>query len=257
MAWNEPGGGRNRDPWGGNNGGDGPPDLDEALRKLKDRFGGLFGGSGGSGGRISGGLVGLIIAALIALWAFAGVYQLDAKEQAVVLRLGEFHEVKGPGLRWNPPIIDSVTRVLVTEERQYTSRGLMLTQDESIVSVPLSVQYNIADSKAFVLNVKEPEISLTHATESAIRHVVGSTTTSDVLSEGRSAMAEETRSRLQQYLDSYNTGIYITQVNILEAEPPTQVKASFDDVISAKENKDQYKNQAEAYYNGEIPEASW
>ncbi|MCV6604488.1 MAG: FtsH protease activity modulator HflK [Porticoccaceae bacterium] len=256
MAWNEPGGGRDRDPWGGKKGGEGPPDLDEALQKLKERFGGLFGGSGGNGGKgVSGALVGVVIGALLVIWGLMGFYQIDAKEQAVILRLGKFQEVKGPGLQWNPPVIDSVTKVLVTEEREYRSKGLMLTQDESIVSVPLTVQYNIKDSKDFVLNVKDPEVSLRHATESAIRHVVGSTTTSDVLSEGRSALAGETRSRLQEYLDNYQSGIYITQVNILEAEPPTQVKAAFDDVISAKENKDQYKNQAEAYSNEVIPKA--
>ena len=254
MAWNEPGGGR--DPWGGKNNGDGPPDLDEALKKLRERFGGLFGGSGGGkGGGVSGGMIGVVLVIVAALWSLAGIYQVDAKEQAVVLRLGKFQEVKGPGLRWNPWLIDSVTKVLVTEEREYPSKGLMLTQDESIVSVPLTVQYNISDPKAFVLSVRDPERSLHHATESAIRHVVGSTTTSDVLSEGRSALADETRTRLQQYLDNYGSGIYITQVNILEAEPPSQVKDAFDDVIAAKENKDQYKNQAERYYNGLIPEA--
>ena len=281
MAWNEPGdpsnddkdrrnggrsgqnGSRPNDPWGQSD--QGPPDLDEALNRLKGQLGGIFGGGksgssgssgfGGGGGQISGSLIGVVVAALVLFWAFAGFYQVDEKERAVILRLGQFHETVGPGLNWNPVFIDQRYTVLVTQEQDYHARGLMLTEDENIVEVPISVQYNIPDPKSFVLNVRNPETSLHHATDSAIRHVVGSTNSSDVLSEGRLAMAGETRDRLQQYLDSYQTGINITRVNILKAEPPSAVKSAFDDVISAKEDKDRYVNEAEAYANGIVPEA--
>ena len=261
MAWNEPGG-KDKDPWGGggkNN--DGPPDLDEAFKKLQEKLNGLFGGgsggkgsSGGSSGGFGGILVVLAVVALI-IYGIAGVYQVDAKEKAVVLQFGAFQEIKDPGLRWNAPIISQVFKVNVTTESQYPARGLMLTQDESIVELPLTVQYNVADVKAYVLNVKDPEISLRHATDSAIRHVIGSTELNQVLSEGRQKIAAEVKMRLQTYLDNYGTGILVRDVNIQEGRPPEEVRAAFDDVIKAQEDEERLKNEAQAYANAVIPEA--
>ncbi|HAB54799.1 MAG TPA: FtsH protease activity modulator HflK [Cellvibrionales bacterium] len=271
MAWNEPGnnsdknGGRkdgpkSNDPWSQQD--QGPPDLDEALNKLKAQISGIFGGSGGgrrsgsgSGGDMPKGLISLVVIVLAVVWGFAGFYQVNEKERTVVLRLGQFHETVGPGLHWNPLFIDQRYTVLVTQEQDYHARGLMLTKDENIVEVPISVQYTIPEPKKFILNVRDPITSLHHATDSAIRHVVGSTVSSDVLSEGRQAMAQETKERLQRYLDSYETGIAITLVNILKAEPPKAVKSAFDDVISAKEDKDRFVNEAKTYANGIVPEA--
>ncbi len=263
MAWNEPGG-NNQDPWGNRNNNDGPPDLDEALKNFQKKINGIFGGKGGgngaNGGSSNGGgvssaaiVAGLVIGAII--YAVAGIYQLDEKERALILRLGKFHSIEGPGLHWNPPFIDERFPVNVTEERQYRTGGLMLTEDESIVEVPVTVQYNIAEVKSFVLNVRDPEISLQHATDSALRHVVGSTELNQVLSEGRGKIASEMSLRLQQYLDSYATGINIVGVNIQEGKPPAAVKDAFDDVVDAKEDLERLKNEAQSYANGIVPEA--
>ena len=256
MAWNEPGGGK--DPWGGNNGGDGPPDLDEALQKLRSRMDNIFGGSGGKSGGSDGSsknLVGIILVVLVLGWGMTGFYQVDEKEQAVVLRLGKYLDTVGSGLHWNPPLVDSVTKVRVTEERQYSSRSQMLTEDENIVELPLTVQYNISDVKAFVLNVKTPEISLRQATDSALRHVVGSSKLDEVVSTGRLKIGDEVKLRLQTYLDSYGTGIKVRKINIQEAKPPSQVKAAYDDVIKAREDRERFINEADTYANGIIPEA--
>jgi len=261
MAWNEPG--KDKDPWGGRGGGnknDGPPDLDEAFKKLQDKLNGMFGGGSGSGGARSGGtnfgplfLIGAVIALVI--YFAVGFYQVDAKERAVVLKFGAFSEIKTEGLNWNAPLITDVYIINVTGERQYPSRGLMLTEDESIVELPISVQYNVADVKSYVLNVRDPETSLRHATDSAVRHVIGSTELNQVLSEGRQAIAAEVKQRLQRYMDSYGAGIQVINVNIQEARPPEEVRAAFDDVIKAKEDEARLKNQAQAYANGIIPEA--
>lgn len=260
MAWNEPGGGR--DPWGGNNKGEGPPDLDEALRKFQERFGGLFGGGGG-GGKPPVFLIILGVLVLIigfsfmrgdANWFF-GIYQVEERNQAVVLRFGKYHQTLGPGLRWNAPLVDRVMIENVTEVRHWNSRGPMLTQDENIVEVPINVQYNIKDVELFVLNVKDPDDSLVNASDSAIRHVVGSSSLNDVLGEGRVALATEVENRLQRYLDHYGTGISVLQVNLLRAEPPEAVKPAFDDVIAAREDQERIKNEAEAYRNQVVPEA--
>ena len=252
MAWNEPGGGR--DPWGGNRNNDGPPDIDEALKKLKEKLGFLGGGSGsGSGG--GKGFVPISLFVIAVLWGLLGFYQVDQKEQALVLRLGKYHDTLGAGLKWNPPLVDKVVIVPVTEERQYSARGLMLTQDENIVEISLTVQYNIANARDFVLNIKEPETSLKQATDSALRHVVGSTGLDGVISTGREQVAEGTAQKLQDLLDIYGSGINVVKINIEEARPPTEVKAAYDDVIKAREDLERLVNEAQAYSNGIIPEA--
>lgn len=265
MAWNEPGGGNGgKDPW--NSGGDKntPPDLDELLKNLSDKLGGVFGGGkggkggngskGGAGGGSGFAMLGLVVAALV--WAALGVYQVDAKEQAVVLRLGKYQGVVGAGLHWNPPLIDSVTKVNVTEVRQYHTAGEMLTEDENIVDVPLTVQYNIKNIKDFVLRVKDPITSLQHATDSALRHVVGSTGLDQVLSTGRLQLGVDVEGRLQSYLDIYSAGINIVTVNVLEGKPPAAVKEAYDDVIKAREDRERLINEAQSYANGMVPEAS-
>ena len=259
MAWNEPGGNKPKDPWGG--GDQGPPDLDEALKKFQERLGGIFGGSGSGSGSGSGGgrlpvnIIALVLVGLVIFWGAMGFYKVDEQERAVILRLGRYNDTVGPGLHWNPRFIDNVARVTITTERQYTSRGLMLTEDENIVELPLTVQYNIGDAKAFVLNVKNPEISLQQATDSALRHVVGGSTLDMALGEGRQLIGDEVKLRLQTYLDDYGTGINIIKVNIQEGKPPAPVKDAFDDVVKAKEDEERLKNEAQAYANGVVPEA--
>jgi membrane protease subunit HflK len=266
MAWNEPGN-NGRDPWGGGNRNDqGPPDLDEVVKKLQQGLNGLFGKSGGGSGGgsdsgdgpgidFSGKIVGVF--ALIALIAYGalGLYKVDEQERAVVLRFGQFLETKTPGLRWNAPIIDEVNKVNVTRVRTHTSQGVMLTEDENVVDVTLAVQYVISNPRDFLLNVREPEVTLTHATDSAIRHVVGSSEMTAVISEGREALGGEVQQRLQEYLENYVAGLRVVKVNLENSQPPSQVQAAFDDVIKAREDEQRLKNQAEAYSNGVIPEA--
>lgn len=273
MAWNEPGGNsNNQDPWGsggrrGGNGGDnqGPPDLDEAFRKLQDRLNGMFGNGkrrsgpgtdGGSSGRSGGlGLLWIGLAAVLAFWLYSAIYIVDEQEQAVILRLGKYHETVGPGLNIYFPPLDQRFQENVTRERSYSKQGQMLTEDENIIEVPLTVQYRITDLRNFVLAVDQPEVSLQHATDSAVRHVVGSTSMDQVLTEGREVMAADVKERLQRFLDSYSTGITVTQVNLQSAAAPREVQEAFDDVIRAREDEQRLKNQAESYANGVVPEA--
>ncbi len=264
MAWNEPGGNsNNQDPWGGRKGGgrQGPPDLDEAFRKLQESLNGLFGGGkkrGSDNGAGSGGGFGLLfvgLGLLAAIWLYSAIYVVDEQEQAVVLRFGKYYETVGPGLNIYFPPIDRKFQENVTRERAYSKQGQMLTEDENIIEVPLTVQYKISNLQDFVLNVDQPEMSLQHATDSAVRHVVGSTEMDQVLTEGRELMASEVRERLQRFLDNYRTGINVTQVNIQSAAAPREVQEAFDDVIRAREDEQREKNQAETYANGVVPEA--
>jgi membrane protease subunit HflK len=258
MSWNEPNGGNGpRDPWGGKD--QGPPDLDEALRKLQAQLNGLFGRrSGGSGGGTAkgmGGLVGIVAIVALTIWGLLGLTQIGEQERAVVLRLGEYNKTAQPGLFWYPRGIDTLTRVNITQVRSAQFRETMLTQDENIVDVSMSVQYVINDPKNFVLEVRDPERSLQHAAQSALRHVVGDGTMALVLTEGRAEIAVKVRERLQLYLRNYTTGINVQKVNIDDASPPTQVQEAFDDVIKAREDEERVKNEAESYANGIVPEA--
>ena len=141
-----------------------PPDLDEAFRKLQDSLNGLFGGkrsgngsgsgSGGKGGGL--GLFGIGLAILAVLWLYNAIYVVDEQEQAVILRFGKYYETVGPGLNFYFPPIDKRFQENVTRERAYSKQGQMLTEDENIVEVPLTVQYKISNLQDFVLNVDQP-----------------------------------------------------------------------------------------------------
>jgi membrane protease subunit HflK len=257
MSWNEPGGGNKKpqDPWGGGN--QGPPDLDEALKKLQAKLGGLFGGSSSKGGGtpagVSGAALGVVALVALLIWAVMGVYQVDEQERGVVLRFGKYLDTIPPGLHWNPRFIDDVTLLNITKVRSATFREIMLTQDENIVEVKLSVQYVITDPVKFVLKVRDPERSLQHASQSALRHVVGGISMDMVL--GRAQMAAGVQQRLQEYLDLYQTGILVSKVTVDESKPPTQVQAAFDDVIKAREDEERVQNEAQAYANSVVPEA--
>ncbi len=260
MAWNEPPGGNNdKDPWGNpKRGNDGPPDLDEVFKKLNDRIGKIFGGNGGGSNKNSSGaggiflIVGVLVVIFLAMDAF---YTVDERERGVVLRLGKFSEVTDPGLKFKLPIVDQVEKVSVTDIRSYSKTSQMLTQDQNIVEVSLKVQWRAADAKAFALNVQNPGRVLEHATEAALRHVVGATLLEQVLTQGRTQLAQDVRLRLQQSMDTYGTGIIVSQVNLEEAKAPSEVQAAYDDVVKAGADEERFKNEAQAYANQIIPEA--
>lgn len=277
MAWNEPGGGKQHDPWsgggrrgggggGGNGGNQGPPDLDEALKKFQDKLNGMLGGRGGKGGGGKGGkggggrrntfaLPGLLIIVALAIWAASGFYLVDQSERGVVLRFGKFQEVVSPGLHWNPPLIDDVRMVNVTRVRSLTQTQSMLTRDENIVEVEISAQYQVANPRDFVLNVRNPQLSIENALDSALRHVVGGTEMIDILTSGREILGSSVASRLQSYLDSYGTGIRLQTINIESTSAPAPVIDAFDDVIRAREDRQRTINEGMAYANAVIPAA--
>ncbi len=260
MAWNEPGNNGDRDPWG-NRQDHGPPDLDEAFKKLKDNLGGMFGGGSSSGGSTGGGMLtssvlGVLAAVAAIGYGLMGIYTLDEQERGVVLRFGQVQEaVVMPGLSWYPPIIDRVLIHNVSRVRSHPHDSEMLTEDENIVKVKLTVQYVIDDVVAYALEVRDPEKSLHQSTESAVRHVVGSTEMDEVLTEGRAVMGDEIKTRIQDYMAAYGTGIAVTQVNVDETAPPDAVREAFDEVIRAREDEVRVRNEADAYANQVIPEA--
>ena len=281
MAWNQPDGNGDRDPWGNRGRQQGPPDLDEILRKLQSRWGRVFGrrplgggrsGGGGSGrGFGRGGAVGaaLVAVVLVAAWWLAGIWIIQEPEKGVVLRFGELHRTMDPGFNWAPYFIDSVITVNVDRVRnaeigfrnQGTSvapvprEALMLTEDENIVDLQFAVQYRVKDPAQFLFENSEPEIALRQATESAVREIVGRSKMDFVLTEGRGAVAAETQGLIQDILDRYRTGLHVMSVNMQNAQPPTQVQDAFLDAIKAREDQERIINEAKAYQADVVPKA--
>lgn len=273
MSWNEPGGNK-KDPWSGREGAKGPPDLDEIMRSLEARLAGLFGGrSSGSGGNNSPvRTIGIIAVIAIGLWGLMGVYLVDEGSRGVLTRFGAYIDTAMPGLHWHfPPPIEKVEVVNIDQQRfveiGYRSGGrqqslgsvpkeaLMLTEDENIIDIRLAVQYQIKDPRAYLFNVAEPDATLKQVIESAQRAVIGKNTMDYVLTEGRGRIPDEIKSEIQQTLDQYRTGIRVSNVSLVDAQPPDEVQSAFEDAIKAREDEQRLKNEAEAYANEVVPKA--
>jgi|TARA_A200000113_G_scaffold224888_1_gene244000 membrane protease subunit HflK len=254
---------QDKDPWGNKND---APDFDELMKKFSSILGGKKSSSNGSGGGGNNTNFGgfkfpsskIFMYALFGfsiVYASQCIYQLDASERAVILRFGKFYEEQTEGLNFRLAGIDERYIENVSLTRRYTQTNSMLTKDENIVDVTVSAQYRIANLKDFVLNVRDPEGSLRNAIESALRHVVGDNTLDQTLTVGRENIAQEVETRLQAYLDIYQTGLLVQQVNIEKTDPPAAVKNAFDDVVAAREDKERLQNEAERYALTIVPEA--
>ena len=273
MAWNQPGNnGQDRDPWGssnnqgGNSGGNkggrdqGPPDLDDIFRKLSKKLGGFGGGKSGDNGTRGAGnggkLVGIAAAAVVVIWAASGFYTIKEAERGVVTRFGKFSHLVEPGLNWKPTFIDQVQAVNVEAVRELAASGTMLTSDENVVRVEMNVQYRVTDPARYLFAVNSPDDSLRQATDSALRGVIGRSTMDRILTEGRTVVRSETQREIEETIRPYNMGISVLDVNFQAARPPEEVKAAFDDAIAARENREQYVREAEAYANEVQPRAN-
>ena len=267
MAWNEPGGSGNKDPWGnkGGNNQDGPPDLDEVFKKLNEKVTSLFGGKGGrSGGGSSsaGGSKGLgfIAAIVLVIWGLSGIYIVDEGREGVVLRLGAFDRITEPGPHWYPRFIEKVEIVDVDRVRSIniggtTHESLMLTKDENIVDIQFAVQYKVSNAKEYVFNVRDPDTTLRQVTETAMREIVGKNNMDFVIKDGRVQVTNGTKDLMKDILESYKTGLVVTNVNMQNAQPPEQVQHAFSDAVKAREDKERLVNEAEAYSNDILPKA--
>ncbi len=261
MAWNEPGGG-NKDPWSGKGGDQGPPDLDEVVKKLQEKFGGIFGGGKSSKGESSGShgpssrSVGLIIAVVVLVWLASGIYIIEPAERGVILRFGAYSETTDPGPHWHIPYpVEEVLKVNVDQISSFRHKATMLTRDENIVDVELTVQSRIQDAADYLFQDQNPEKTMRDTIETSVRQVIGKSDLDFIMTEGRSAVADLIMSTAQGLIEDYKTGLEITSVNTQPAKPPEQVKSAFDDAIKAREDKERLENKAEAYANEVVPQA--
>ncbi|MES9857164.1 MAG: FtsH protease activity modulator HflK [Sedimenticola sp.] len=264
MAWNEPGG-DNKDPWGGKGGDQGPPDLDEVVKKMQKKLGGIFGGkgrgNGGDGPTITApnpgakGIAALVVIAILLLLAFKSFYTVAPAERGVLLRFGAYQAVTEPGPHFLIPFIDEVRKVNVDQISSFRHKAAMLTKDENIVDLELTVQSRIQDAADYLFQDQAPDKTIRDATETAVRETIGKSDLDFILTEGRGSIGSDIKRRIQDMLNSYRTGLEVTSVNTQPAKPPEQVKSAFDDAIKAREDKERKENQAEAYANDIVPKA--
>ncbi len=290
MPWNNQSNGNGQKP--GNNGnspwGNGPEDgreppevdVDEMVRNLQKRLGGIFGGGGGNGsgrgGRGLGGLgLGVIVIALLGVWFFtpgSGWYVVNAEEQGVVLRFGAYNRTELPGFHWKLPVpferalkpkTDRVHQenigFRVSSGRNTQSNipheSLMLTGDENIVDINFSVIWQIKNARDFLFNLDDPIGAVKAVSESAMREVVGKNDLEPIITQGRQIVETTARDLIQTALDEYGAGIVITQVQLQKADPPGRVIESFRDVVNAGQDAETKVNQATTYANDVVPKA--
>ena len=262
MAWNEPGGNPGkRNPWGSNKPEQGPPDLDEVIRNLQRRLSALFGGgtggrSTGSGAPARGFGLGTILLALATIWAFTGLYRVDAAERGIILRFGRHVDTTLPGLHWHMPWPIETKQIVNTAAIQsFTEQTRMLTSDENLVDINMEVQYRAANALDYAFNVFKPEDTLKEVSESAIREVIGRSKLDSVLESGRQDIVARTKELVQRTLDAYKTGIEVTAVNLQDVRVPNEVAPAQADAIKAREDRDRLSLAAQAYANDLIPRA--
>ena len=258
MSWNPDN--KDKDPWGNRGNDQGPPDLDEVVKKMQDGIGRIFGG-GGAGGKPSsdgkGPSIALVGVLLLLLLAYEMVYRIDPAERGVVMRFGKYVTSlqPGPHIRLPRPL-EQVVKVNVERIQTITSESSMLTGDENIVDVEVAVQYRIKDATNYLFKIADPDVSVNRVTESAIRDIIGQSTLTFVITEGRAQIATDAQKLIQDILDTYESGVEITSVNMQPAKPPEAVKAAFDDAIKAREDEQRKINEAEAYRNEVVERAA-
>jgi len=259
MAWNEPGN-NDKDPWknkGGNN--QGPPDLDDLLKDLGQKFGGIFGGKtsggGNSGKSFTSVGIGLALVVAVLVYVFSGFYTVKEAEKGIVLQFGQYAGTVDPGLRWKWTFVENVIPIDMQTTRDLNAEGFMLTQDENVVRVAMQVQYRVVDARNYVFSVTNADDSLSQSLDSALRYVVGHAKMDDILTSGREQVRQSVWEELDKIIAPYNLGLIVVDVNFKDARPPEEVKDAFDDAISAQEDEVRFLREAEAYARGIEPRA--
>jgi membrane protease subunit HflK len=216
-------------------------------------------------------LLGILLFAIV----WSGFFQVEPEEAGVITRFGQFTRLVEPGLNFKIPFLESVSKVAVERQQKqefgfrttssatrsdYTKQNtavesLMLTGDLNLADVEWVVQYRIEDPYKYLFMVRDPENTLRDISESAMRQVVGDRTVNEVLTVGRTEIAQTVKELVQSICDDYTLGIGIEQVVLQDVNPPDQVKAAFNAVNQAQQEKETLINQAKSEYNKVIPRA--
>ena len=244
------------------------PDLDDLMRKAREKFG--FGGtSNGDGDNSKIVIFAVIIVAL--LWLASGFYRVLPNENAVIQRFGELSRTQTePGMGYHLPWpVEALTKVNVTEDRRLTigfngsgaaerdveDESQMLTSDANIVDIDVVVIWNIDNAHDFIFNIRNQEDTIKRVAESTTREVVGQTELQPIITTGRERVAQRIKQLTQDTLDTYGSGVAVKQVLIQDATVHPQVMEAFDDVVAAGQDAERFQNEATIYKNDIIPRA--
>jgi membrane protease subunit HflK len=263
------GGGGGGNPWGGrndrNNSAGPPPDLEEMLRRGQERLRRML--PGGFGNLRS---LWLLAAVILIFWGISGFYRVQPDEEGVELLFGKYVKTTQPGLNyWFPSPIGEVMRPKVTQTNQVTigfrgsgnnvrevpQESHVLSGDQNIVDIEFVVQWRIRDAGEFLFNMKDPEVTVKVAAESALREIVGRNPLQAVMTNQRDQIAQQSRDLLQSIMDGYKAGVTILDLRIQKADPPKEVIDAFNDVQRAKQDEERLRNEALAYRNDIVPRA--
>lgn len=266
-----------RNTGGGGGGRQTPPDLEELLRRSQDRLRRVFPRRTGGGGGISPiAVIAVVIIALGFIAYTAFTFRVEPNEVGVVLRFGEYNRTVQPGLNFRLPFVETVYTPAVTRETQvqigYTQadatafntdppvtdvprEALMLTGDENIVDVHFSVVWIIADARAYLFNLVDPDTTVKAVAESIMREAIGQEDLRPLQTSLREQTAQSVQDAIQATLDAYGAGIQIVRVNLSAVDPPPSVVDAFRDVQAAQADRERSQNQANAYANQKLPEA--
>ena len=207
---------------------------------------------------------------LVLLWLASGLYQVQPNEEGVVLRFGAYHETTMPGLHYHLPYpIENVHKVNITQERSINlgvqesqnisantfTESHMLTGDENIVDINLTIVWRVENAKDYLFNMQNPDQTVRVAAQSVLREIVGQSQMMPIISGDRGKVEDETKEELQKVLNEFGAGIRIVRVKLQKADPPKQVVDAFNEVQRAKADMERFKNEAEAYRNEILPKS--
>jgi membrane protease subunit HflK len=207
--------------------------------------------------------------------AWSGFFQVGPEEAGVIVRFGKYTKTVMPGLNFKIPFIEQVYKVPVERQQklefgfrtteanvrsQFTKSGtqdesLMLTGDLNLADVEWVVQYRINDPYKYLFKVRNPQSTLRDISEGAVRQIVGDRTVNEVLTVGRTEIASSVQQLIQELANSYELGVKIDQVVLQDVNPPDPVKAAFNAVNEAQQEKETLINKAKSEYNKVIPKA--
>jgi membrane protease subunit HflK len=210
-----------------------------------------------------------LLVILVGIWLATGTYMVGPAEQGVIRRFGKEIGLTEPGLRYHLPwpietvnvvnlaVVRRVELGFRTEPRYQIvpEESLMLTGDENIVDAQAIVQYKVKNPSQYLFKVVDPDQALRYGAEVALRSVIGNTTIDDAMTVGRVKVQEGTMTFLQQLLDTYETGLLVTEVKLQVVDPPAQVKDAFHEVVRAREDRERLINEAKGYFEDIIPKA--
>ena len=204
------------------------------------------------------------------LWLASGFYQVQPSEQGVVLRFGRYTDTTDAGLHYHMPYpIEDVIKVNVTQERSINlgsaenrdyrnnafTESHMLTGDENIVDINLTIVWKIKDAKDYLFSMRSPDATVSVAAQSVLREIVGQSEMQPIITGDRGKVEDDTKDELQRVLDEFGAGIQIVRVKLQKADPPREVVDAFNEVQRAKADMERFKNEAEAYRNEVLPKA--